>query len=176
MESIEQSEKNPQINDGMAIDDAAAKAAPCSCLPDKDTKKKLLESVVSHITEFFKKFSNADGSLRNPENQELIDMGRDEEERQQIEEFCQDLDEQNKLMDELQAFKAEDPNNTAQKWLELNGEKTLRDCTPEEKEEILMYVHEQQDTEIQAQADALKDTAIAKEEESVNKEKETEDE
>jgi len=177
MEITEQNKANQHVIDSSTAIDVTTTDVLIHCSPDKDVEKKVLHSFVGHITKLFKKFSKEDGSLRVPDNQEIINEGRDEEERQQIEEFCKDIDEQNKLDEELQKFKAADQNNTAQEWLRLKVKDELDGFTPEEKEAILIFVDEQQGADIQEQAEALEkvleNAAIA---DSINNKEEAEDE
>ena len=155
MKTLESNEKMQPIIGDKINDDVATKGNSTVNSPGKDSVKKLLDSFVGHVTEIFKKFTNTDGTLKSPENKEFIDLGRDEQERKQIEEFCQDIDEQNRLLVELQEFKAQDPNHTAQDWLKLKGEAELADCSSEERETILQFINEQQESDIEGQTEAL---------------------
>lgn len=87
-------------------------------------------SFIEHLYEIFKKLQ--DKGFKNVDNNEYIDLGRTEDEKETIKEICEDLDTQCELMTELEASEL-----TPKEWLKKKSEELLKDCDDDTVKEIL---------------------------------------
>lgn len=103
---------------------------------------------IEHIKATFKKFQGED--LSTAKNLDFIELGRTDEEKEQISEMCERVDEEYRLLAELRAS-----GLSPEDWIKKKGDEILDDCTPEEREEIIRVVEEDAVIEVEDQTDAL---------------------
>ena len=103
---------------------------------------------IEHIKKVFSKF-NANNS-QSVSNLSFIELGRTEEEKEQIEEMCNRVDEESRLLEELKKS-----GLTPEEWIRKKSEEILNECSTEEREEILNAIEEESVIETEEQTDAL---------------------
>lgn len=113
-----------------------------------------LKVFVEHLTRNFKHFVGKD--LANAKNADFIDRGRTDEERNQIAELCESIDEHYALLAELR-----NSNKEPEDWLKEKTEEILSDCTPEVRGSIIQAVNKEGAGNAETQAVVLK--ALAEE-------------
>lgn len=103
---------------------------------------------IEHVKNVFRKF-NANDS-QSVSNLNFIELGRTEEEKEQIEEMCNRVDEESRLLEELKKS-----GLTPEEWIRGKSEEILNGCSTEEREEILNAIEEESRIETEEQTDAL---------------------
>ena len=114
---------------------------------DKDSFN-FVKVFINHIKTVFHKFQGR--NLHSINNTEFIDLGRTTEEKEQIEDMCTTVDEEYKLLAELRTS-----GLSPDEWIKEKGDDILKDCSPEERDEVLRMIHDDEETEVEEQSDAL---------------------
>ena len=116
--------------------------------PESSETFDFIKSFVEHVKCIFCKFTIKTSSPIK--NEEFINLGRTEGEKEQIAEMCQHVDEGYELLSDLRGS-----NLTPEMWLQNKTQEILHDCTEEEQEIIIQAVEEEGENATLAQAEYL---------------------
>lgn len=112
-----------------------------------------IKSLSNYFTKFITRFK---GHTTEEFNAAIVEEGRTEEEKEQLQEMCEEVDNYHRRLKELR-----ESGLTPGKWLEKEIDAELESIEPEisseSKEEFKKFIFEQFATDIEANADALSD-------------------
>lgn len=113
---------------------------------------------IKSVSDFFKKlvlkFENEDNEDVEKMNAAIVEVGRTEDEKEQLQDMCDEIDSYHRRVKEYR-----ESGMTVGKWFEKEVEKELEKADPEisseSKDEFKKFVVDQLGKDIEAQAEAL---------------------
>lgn len=124
-----------------------------SKIDEPNTEFNFIKSVSDFYMKFVSKFKD-----ENPSNinNEIVYLGRTEEEKEQLQEMCDEIDSYHRRLKDLR-----ESGMTLGKWIEKEIEAELEKVDPEvsseSKEEFKKFVFDQFGRDVEAQTEALDD-------------------
>lgn len=112
---------------------------------------------IKSLSDFYMKFVSKfkDENLSNI-NDDIIHLGRTEEEKEQLQEMCDEIDSYHRRLKDLRES-GMTPGKWLEKEIELELEKVDPEVSTESKEEFKKFVFDQFGRDVEAQTEALDD-------------------
>lgn len=110
---------------------------------------------IKSLSDFYKKFvlkfkDNNESKI----NDDIIELGRSEEEKEQLQDMCDEIDAYHRRLKDLRES-GMTPGKWLEKEIELELEKVDPEVSTESKEEFKKFIFDQFGKDVEAQAEAL---------------------